>query len=119
MIIGNYFVYYLEAFMQLYDTIKQNNYDLDLNKKQLQRLESLYNEALEKLDPDKVRYNKSLSDDLKLKLMFKTNKVYNVEDLSILYDYYQEHYNQTILANNPTLILSDEFKFYLLILVWS
>ena len=46
--------------------------------------------------------------------MFKTNKIYNVEDLSILYNYYQEHFNQEILSNNPSLILSDEFKFYLI-----
>ena len=103
---------YLEAFMQLYNTIKKNNYNLGFNEQQNKRLEFLYNEAIEKLDISKIQYSEFLADDLKLKIMFKTNKIYSYKDLFILYNYYLDHYMPEILYNNPTLIYSNEFKFY-------
>ncbi len=103
---------YLEAFMQLYNTIKNNNYNLGFNEQQNKRLEFLYNEAIEKLDISKIQYSEFLSNDIKLKIMFKTNKIYNYNDLSILYNYFFDNYTPNILYNNPTLIYSNNFKFY-------
>ncbi len=103
---------YLEAFMQLYNTIKNNNYDLGFNEQQTSRLELLYNEAIEKIDISKIQYSEFLPDDIKLKVMFRTNEIYNYGDLSILYNYFFDNYVPDILYNNPTLIYSDNFKFF-------
>ena len=103
---------YLQAFMKFHDAILKNEYDLNLNKEQLQRLEDCYKEAIKTLEISEISYSEDLPDSVKLKLMFENNQIYNINDLDILYDYYFKNYNDENLSNDISLILSKETNFY-------
>lgn len=68
---------YLDAFMQLYNTIQENNYNLGLTAEQEVRLKELYNEALRTLPINKIQYSKYLPSEIKLQLMIRDNVVYD------------------------------------------
>lgn len=104
---------YLEAFVQLYHAIKNNNYDLGLNFFQKLRLKKVYNFALNSLEISKIQYDFSLPNDIKLRIMFRNKKIYNSKDLNILYNYYNEKFPLEKLLKNPKLFVSEEYSFYL------
>lgn len=107
---------YNVGIVQLVHAIKQNSYDLGLNETENKRLDYLYNKALTTLPTNKIQYNDFLPNDFKLRLMFENSTIYSEKDLFILYDYYFEKFSAKKLYNNPTLIYSSEFKFYLSVL---
>ena len=103
---------YLEAFVQLYHAVKNNQYDLNLSSKQLDRLEQLYNKGLTSLPISKINYDYSLPNNIKLSIMFSNKKIYDDRDLNLLYSYYNHTFSLENLFKNPSWIVSEEYLFY-------
>ena len=76
-------VEYLEAFVQLYHAVKNNQYDLNLSSKELDRLEQLYNKGLSSLPISKINYDYSLPDNIKLGIDNDTLEIMGIDSKTV------------------------------------
>ena len=102
-------VNYYVAFVQFVNVIKENNYNMRFNQLEQQRLDKIYNEALEKLPINKIQYNNVLPDDIKLKLMARDNIAY---DRDLLLCEVKNKINKWNHNFDPYFIFDDLFLVY-------
>ena len=93
---------YYEAFVQLYQAMHKNNYDLGFNKEASIRLEQIYKESLKHVDKRLIEYSNNLTPTERINIMKAHNKVYDRQLLNNFVTHLLESN-----PNNPNIIFDD------------